>query len=106
GMPEAACELILAAFHSVRPGQDSWLGLGQQCVELLGLVQRCAEAIDVADVLLAHLDDDESAARIEIAVARALWLSGQWQASAGRSSRAPVPPAVSAALGGRAGGPR
>ncbi len=101
GMPEAACELILAAFRSVRPGQDSWLGLGQQCVELLGLVQRCAEAIDVADVLLAHLDDDESAVRVEIAVARALWLSGQWQASVDRSSRALARPGVSAALRAR-----
>ena len=100
-MPEAACELILAAFRSVRPGQDSWLGLGQQCVELLGLVQRCAEAIDVADVLLAHLDDDESAVRVEIAVARALWLSGQWQASVDRSSRALARPGVSAALRAR-----
>jgi DNA-binding CsgD family transcriptional regulator len=101
GMPEAACELILAGFHSVRPGQDSWLRLGQQCVELLGLVQRCAEAIDVADVLLAHLDDDESAARVEIAVARALWLTGQWQASVDRSSGALARPGVSAALRAR-----
>jgi DNA-binding CsgD family transcriptional regulator/tetratricopeptide (TPR) repeat protein len=101
GMPEAACELILAAFHAVRPGQDSWLGLGQQCVELLGLVQRCAEAIDVADLLLAHLDDDESAGRVEIAVARALWLTGQWQASVDRSSRALARPGVSAALRAR-----
>ncbi len=101
GMPEAACELILAAFHAVRPGQESWLGLGQQCVELLGLVQRCAEAIDVADVLLAHLDDDEPAGRVEIAVARALWLTGQWQASVDRSSRALARPGVSAALRAR-----
>ena len=85
----------------MRPGQDSWLGLGQQCVELLGLVQRCAEAIDVADMLLARLDDDESAARIEIAVARALWLSGQWQASVDRSSRALARPGVSPALRAR-----
>lgn len=101
GMPEAASELILAAFHSVRPGQGSWLTLGQQCVELLGLVQRCAEAIDVADVLLAHLDDDEPAGRIEIAVARALWLTGQWQASVERSSRALARPDISAALRAR-----
>jgi DNA-binding CsgD family transcriptional regulator/tetratricopeptide (TPR) repeat protein len=101
GMPEAACELILAAFHSVRPGQDAWLRLGQQCVELLGLVQRCAEAIEVADVLLAHIDDDEPAGRIEIAVARALWLTGQWQASVDRSSRALARPGVSPALRAR-----
>lgn len=100
-MPEAASELILAAFHSVRPGQDTWLTLGQQCVELLSLVQRCAEAIDVADVLLAHLDDDEPAGRIEIAVARALWLAGHWQASVDRSSRALARPDVSPVLRAR-----
>jgi DNA-binding CsgD family transcriptional regulator len=97
-MPEAASELILAAFHSVRPDQDSWAALGQRCVEVLSLVQRCAEAIDIADVLLAHLDDDEPAGRIEIAVARALWLTGQWQASVDRSTRALARPNISAAL--------
>src|SRR5205823_14052715 len=61
GMPEAASDSILAAFHAVRPNQDSWLELGQRCVELLSLVQRCSEAIEVADLLLAHVDDDESA---------------------------------------------
>jgi len=86
-MPEAAGELILAAFHAVRPNQGSWLALGQRCVELLGLVQRCLEAIEVADLLLAHTDDDESAGRIEIAVARALWLTGRWQASVERSTK-------------------
>ena len=100
-MPEAASELILTAFHSVRPDQDSWLTLGEQCVELLSLVQRCAEAIDVADVLLAHLDDDEPAGRIEIAVARTLWLTGEWQASVDRSTRALARPNVSPALRAR-----
>jgi DNA-binding CsgD family transcriptional regulator len=97
-MPEAASELILAAFHSVRPDQDSWATLGQRCVEVLSLVQRCAEAIGIADVLLAHLDDDEPAGRIEIAVARALWLTGQWQASVDRSTRALARPNISPAL--------
>jgi len=87
-MPEAAGELILAAFHAVRPNQASWLELGQRSVELLGLVQRCLEAIEVADLLLAHVDDDESAGRIEIAVARALWLTGRWQAAVERSTKA------------------
>jgi DNA-binding CsgD family transcriptional regulator len=100
-MPEAATELILAAFHSVRPDQVSWLTLGQRCVELLSLVQRCAEAIDVADVLLAHLDDDESAGRIEIAVVRALWGTGQWQASVARSTKALARPNVSPELRAR-----
>jgi DNA-binding CsgD family transcriptional regulator len=100
-MPDAASELILAAFHSVRPDQDSWLTLGQRCVELLSMVQRCAEAIDVADVLLAHLDDDESAGHVEIAVVRALWGAGQWQASVDRSTRALARPNVSPELQAR-----
>jgi len=87
-MPEAASELILAAFHAVRPNQKSWQALGQRCVELLSLVQRCSDAIEVADLLLAHLDDDESAGRIEVAVARALWLAGRWRASVDRSTKA------------------
>lgn len=87
-MPEAASELILAAFHAVRPNQGSWLALGERCVELLSLVQRCTEAIEVADLLLAHLDDDEPAGRLEIAVARTLWLTGRWRASVERSTKA------------------
>lgn len=87
-MPEAASELVLAAFHAVRPNQDSWVALGERCVELLSLVQRCTEAIEVADLLLAHVDDDELAGRIEIAVARALWLTGRWRASVERGTTA------------------
>lgn len=100
-MPETAGELILAAFHAVRPNQASWLALGQRCVELLSLVQRCSEAIEVADLLLAHVDDDESAGRIEIAVARALWLTGRWQACVERSTKALARPRVSPLLRAR-----
>lgn len=103
-VPEAAGELILAAFHAVRPNQASWAGLGQRCVELLGLVQRCVEAIEVADLLLAHLDDDESAGRVEIALARVLWLTGRWHASVERSTKALARPNVSPVLRARLGG--
>ena len=87
-MPEAAADLILAAFHAVRPNQASWLALGERCVELLSLVQRCTEAIEIADLLLAQLDDGDPAGRIEIAVARALWLTNRWRASVDRSTKA------------------
>ena len=103
-MPEAAGELILTAFHAVRPDQPSWAELGERCVELLGLVQRCAEAIEIADLLLAHLDEDESAARVEIAVARTLWLTGQWRASIDRATRALARSHLSPALRARLGG--
>jgi DNA-binding CsgD family transcriptional regulator len=103
-MPEAASELMLAAFHAVRPEQGSWLELGRRCVELLGVVHRCAEAIEVADLLLAHVDDDESAGRVEIALARALWLSGRWHPSVERSTKALARPNVSPALRARLAG--
>jgi hypothetical protein len=100
-MPEVASELVLAAFHAVRPNQASWPELGRRCVELLGLVQRCAEAIEVADLLLAHLDDDESAGRVEVALARVLWLTGRWHASVERSTKALARPDVSPVLRAR-----
>ena len=100
-MPDTASDLILAAFHAVRPNQDSWLELGQRCVELLSLVQRCSEAIEVADLLLAHVDDDESAGRIEIVVTRALWLTGRWRASVERSTKALARPDLSSVLRAR-----
>jgi len=100
-MPEAATDLILAAFHAVRPNQGSWPALGERSVELLGLVQRCTEALDVADLLLAHVDDDESAGRIEIAAARALWLTGRWLAAVDRSTKALTRPNLSPVLRAR-----
>lgn len=100
-MPEAAADLALAAFHAVRPEQNEWLEFGRRCVELLSLVQRCSEAITVADILLAHVDDDEAAAHIEIAVARALWLAGTWQESVRRSAKALARPEISAPLRAR-----
>jgi DNA-binding CsgD family transcriptional regulator/tetratricopeptide (TPR) repeat protein len=100
-MPEAASELILTAFRTLRPSQSTWLSLGQQCVDLLGLVQRCAEAIDVGDLLLAHLDDDESAGNIEIALARSLWLTGRSKAAYDCASLALARPNLSPALRAR-----
>jgi DNA-binding CsgD family transcriptional regulator len=84
-MPKTAAELMLTAFGALRPGQPNWLGLGERCVELLSLVQRCTDALAVADKLMAYLDDDESAGRLEIALSRALWLTGRWQESEQRS---------------------
>jgi len=100
-MPEAAADLALAAFHAVGPEQDGWFALGRRCVELLSLVQRCSEAIRVAGVVLAHLDDDEAAGHLEIAVARALWLAGAWQESVRRSAAALARPNISAPLRAR-----
>ena len=99
-MPETAADLILAAFHALSPQQASWPTLGQRAVELLSLVQRCSEAIDIADLLVAHLDD-ETSGNIEIAVARALWLAGRWHDAVERSTRALERPGISSGLRAR-----
>jgi hypothetical protein len=76
-MPKTAAELMLAAFNALRPGQPSWLIVGERCVELLSLVQRRTDALAVADRLMPYLDDDESVGRLEVALSRALWLAGR-----------------------------
>ncbi len=62
-MPRTAAELMLTAFGALRPGQPNWLALGERCVKLLSLVQRCTDALAVADKLMAYVDDDEAAGR-------------------------------------------
>jgi DNA-binding CsgD family transcriptional regulator/tetratricopeptide (TPR) repeat protein len=77
-MPQTAVELMMTAFTALRPGQRSWLTVGERCVELLSLALRSTDALNVADQLLAYVDDEEAAGRIEIAVSRALWSAGKW----------------------------
>lgn len=82
--PQAAGELALTAFRALRPTDSAYLALGEQCVRVLGLVQRCDDAVAVGDLVLAHLDDGESVGRIELVLARALWLAGRWGSAAAR----------------------
>ena len=100
-MPKTAAELMLAAFAALRPGQPAWLAVGERCVEVLSLVQRCTDALAVADRLLAYLDDDESAGRLEVALSRALWLKGRWEEAEERSRATLERPGLSAALRAR-----
>jgi hypothetical protein len=100
-MPETAADLILAAFRALRPNQQGWFALGRRAVELLSLVQHCSAAIEVADLLLAHLDDAEAVGEIEIAVSRALWLAGRWRDAVTRSAEALARPGISRPLRAR-----
>jgi DNA-binding CsgD family transcriptional regulator len=100
-MPKTAAELLLAAFAALRPGQPAWLGVGERCVEVLSLVQRCTDALEVAERLLAYLDDDESAGRLEVALSRALWLTGRWEEAEERTRAALERPGLPAALRAR-----
>ncbi|HEX3964528.1 MAG TPA: AAA family ATPase [Trebonia sp.] len=100
-MPKTAAELMLAAFAALRPGQPAWLAVGERCVEVLSLVQRCTDALAVADRLLAYLDDDESAGRLEVALSRALWLTARWEESEERTRATLERPGLPAALRAR-----
>jgi DNA-binding CsgD family transcriptional regulator len=100
-MPKTAAELMLAALTSLRPGQPSWLALGERCVELLSLVQRCTDALAVAGQLMAYLDDSESVCRLEIALSRSLWLAGRWAEAEERSRMALERDGLSPALRAR-----
>jgi DNA-binding CsgD family transcriptional regulator len=87
-MPETAADLVLTAFHALRPDQALWWDTGLRSLELLGLVHRCDEAIDIADLLLAHTDDADAVGQVEVAAARTLWLMNWWDAAVERSARA------------------
>jgi DNA-binding CsgD family transcriptional regulator len=72
-----AGELAALAFATVRPAQPEWLDLSRRCLSVLCGAQHAAQAITVADQILARVDDANLAARIETEAARALWLSGR-----------------------------
>jgi DNA-binding CsgD family transcriptional regulator/tetratricopeptide (TPR) repeat protein len=100
-MPKTSAELMLAAFAALRPGQPAWLAVGERCVEVLSLVQRCTDALAVADRLLAYLDDDDSVGRLEVALSRALWLTGRWEEAEERSRATLERPGLPSALRAR-----
>jgi len=87
-MPETAADLVLTAFHALRQDQPLWWDAGLRSLELLGLVHRCDEAIEIADVLLAHTDDADAVGQVEVVAARTLWLMNRWDAAVERCARA------------------
>ena len=74
---EDAGELAALAFAIVRPAQPEWLDLSRRCLSVLCGAQHAAQAITVADQILARVDDPNLAAQIETEAARALWLGGR-----------------------------
>jgi DNA-binding CsgD family transcriptional regulator len=72
-----AGELAALAFGTVRPAQPEWLGLSRRCLSVLSRAQHAAEAITVADQILARIDDPNLIGQVETEAARALWLSGR-----------------------------
>ncbi|MFI9388093.1 AAA family ATPase [Kutzneria sp. NPDC052558] len=82
-----AGELASLAFRTVRPAQPEWPALSRRCLAVLSRTQRSAEALSVADLLLAHADAD-LVDEIETEVARALWSAGRLRELITRTERA------------------
>jgi DNA-binding CsgD family transcriptional regulator/tetratricopeptide (TPR) repeat protein len=82
-----AGELAALAYATVRPAQPEWLDLSRRCLSVLCGAQHAAQAITVADQILARLDDANLAAQVETEAARALWLSGRAHDLASRIER-------------------
>jgi DNA-binding CsgD family transcriptional regulator len=82
-----AGELASLAFRTVRPAQPEWLELTRRCLPVLTRTQRTAEAMSVADLILARADAD-LAGEIETEAARALWSAGRLRELIARTNRA------------------
>jgi DNA-binding CsgD family transcriptional regulator len=72
-----AGDLAALAFRTARPAQPGWLELSLRCLSVLRRTQRAAEAVAVADQILARSDDGNVIGQVETEAARALWLSGR-----------------------------
>jgi DNA-binding CsgD family transcriptional regulator len=83
-----AGELAALAFDTVRPAQPEWLDLSRRCLPVLSRAQHAAQAITVADQILARIDDPNLIGQVETEAARALWLSGRVDELVSRIDRA------------------
>ena len=84
---EDAGELAELAFGTVHPAQPEWLALSRRCLSVLCRAQHAAQAITVADQILARVDDPDLIGQVETEAARALWLGGRGQDLASRIER-------------------
>ena len=84
---EDAGELAELAFGTVHPAQPEWLALSRRCLSVLCRAQHAAQAITVANQILARIDDPDLIGQVEAEAASALWLSGRVQDLASRIER-------------------
>lgn len=97
-MPDQAAELAQQAFALTSDTHPMWLLAGERTVETLINVQREAEALAIADRLLAVAEEPETIARIELQACRALWCTCDYVQMERRASGALAHDAVTAPL--------
>jgi DNA-binding CsgD family transcriptional regulator len=83
-----AGELAALAFQTIRPVRAGWLALSLRCLSVLSRAQRPAEAMAVAEDILARSDDSEVIGKVETEAAQALWLGGRIGELIARTERA------------------
>jgi DNA-binding CsgD family transcriptional regulator len=98
-----AGELAVLALRGIGPEQAEWLDLSLRCLAVLCGIQRATEAIAVADLILARVDDANTIGLVEAWAARALWLGGRIGELVARTDRilkddAELDPCVTARL--------
>ncbi|MEU6195340.1 AAA family ATPase [Streptomyces sp. NPDC047061] len=100
-LPETAGKLVTEAFRLLRPGSRIWRETGEHCVDVLGRVQRAADAVHLAETLLRRTSEPEATARIQVLMSRALWLTGNLGDSVERIGRVLALPGISPELRAR-----
>lgn len=83
-----AGKLATLAFQTIRPAQAEWLDLSLRCLSVLSRAQRPADAMAVAEDILARCDDSRIIGMVETEAAQALWLSGRISELMARTERA------------------
>jgi DNA-binding CsgD family transcriptional regulator len=97
-MPDQAAELAQQAFALTSTTHPLWFLTGERTVETLVSAQREAEALAVADRLLAAATEPETIARVELQACRALWCTGDCDDMERRAGAARARDGVSAVL--------
>jgi DNA-binding CsgD family transcriptional regulator len=99
--PDEAADLAALAFRGVRPEQPEWLETARRCLAVLGRTQRASEAIAVANLILARIDDADLIGAVQSEAARALWLGGRLDELLTRIEPTPAEDALDPAVGAR-----
>ncbi len=96
--PAAGAEMILKALSLLRPGDTAWQATGNEAIAILTRAHRPADAVSLADEMLAAHPADEAQAEVESVVAYPLWDLGQLDEIRTRADRLLAFPRISPAL--------
>ena len=85
--PAAGVKMIIEALRLLKPDDAAWQATGNDAIAILTRAHRPADAVSLADELLAALPRDEAQAQIESLAAYPLWDLGQLDEIRSRTDR-------------------